>query len=59
MYFFSGDATCLKVIPAWLVISVKLIFDGWRLADCDGNKGKSARIARKGYGLKAKLKLPL
>src|SRR5215213_11323597 len=39
MYFFSGEATCLKVMPDCAVISVKAIFGG----------GRSHRIANKRY----------
>ena len=28
MYFLSGEATCLKVMPAWAVMSVKAILGG-------------------------------
>src|SRR5215213_11937911 len=39
MYFFSGEATCLNVIPDCAVISVKAIFGG----------GTSHSIANKRY----------
>lgn len=49
MYFLSGDATCLKVIPAWAVMSVNEIFDGCVGAGDDSDKAISVRIRSKEY----------
>jgi len=52
MYFFSGEATCLKVIPAWAVMSVKAGFAGCGVSTWEDKNGTKARIANKEYFLK-------
>src|SRR4030095_5839866 len=59
MYLFSGEATCLKVIPAGTVMSVNLIFSGCVTSKAGVNHSKpKASTASTEYGLRSKLALP-
>src|ERR1043166_634990 len=53
MYFFSGEATCLKVMPACAVMSVKEILAGCELKEFVSRKG--AKMERKTAKKKAKV----
>ena len=49
MYLFSGEATCLKVIPALEVMSVNAIFPCGGVAGGEGKKAVTTKIKSKRY----------
>src|SRR5215813_15511102 len=59
MYFFSGEATCLNVIPACVVMSVKVILACWDGVIGVNKDAVNISIMSKTYNFRPKRELPL